>query len=572
MTLFPTPQQASIGTRRIPVTEPSTSITGGHRPEGYRIQVGADGTFIEASDQVGLARGRTTLRQLAEGGEVPEAEIVDWPDFAVRGVMLDISRDKVPTMEALRQVVDVMAEWKLNHLQLYTEHTYAYADHQEVWSDASPMTAAELDDLRTYAGERHIELAANQNGLGHWERWLCRDRYRSLAIEPAAYVDERGRPHFPSTLEPTNPEALALVRSLLGEVLANFDSPLVNVGLDEPWELRAERAADYGAYISALRAAPELDGRQMLVWGDIVAQHPELVPGLPDGVTVLEWGYDAGHPFAERCAVLARSSLPFWVCPGTSSWNSLLGRWTNARLNCLEAAQAGLSTGATGYLITDWGDGGHYQSRPVSLPGLAAGAAAAWNTRVAGEADFTAALAEVRFDGVVLGAGRARSLLQLGDSHLAVGPQTPNTAAVLLHFLWPNLRVGQRSTEGLDGDQLDAYQAALNEGLLSADPDPSGTQIRAELEHSVAIAQLMIDDARCRLDGDGSLASIPESAREDFARRAGDLEAEHRRLWVGTNRPGGLDDSADRLSHLARCYRQGRGLPFVPRWAIPSSI
>ena len=570
MTLFPTPQQVSIGALSFGLTEPSVSLVPGYRAEGYRLRIGAAGITIEASDEAGLFRGRTTLAQLAEGGQVPEAEIVDWPDYPVRGVMLDISRDKVPTMDTLRQIVDAMAAWKLNHLQLYMEHTYAYDDCSEVWAQASPVTAAELAELRAYAEARHIELAANQNGLGHMERWLCRDRYRPLAIDPAAYVDDRGRPHFPSTLEPTNPGALALVRSLLAELLANFDSPLVNVGLDEPWELRAERAADYGAYIRALRSSPELDGRQMLIWGDIVAQHPELVPGLPDGVTVLEWGYDAGHPFAQRGRVLAESALPFWVCPGTSSWNSLLGRWTNARQNCLEAAQAGKATGATGYLITDWGDGGHYQPRPVSLPGLAAGAGASWNTGAAGESDFAAALAEVSFDGVVLGPGRAAGLLALGDAHLAVEPQVPNNASVLLHFFMPHLRVGQRSTEGLDHGQLDAYDAVLERGLALVDDDRNGTQIKAELALMVGLAQLMSADARRRLAGDGSLASIPEADRGGLARRALELETEHRRLWLGRNRPGGLDDSADRLSHLARCYRHGRGLPFVPRWAVPA--
>lgn len=571
MTLFPPPQQASIGSRRFPLTDPSTAVVPGHRPEGYRLRVGADGISIEASDEEGLFRGRTTLDQLATGGEVPEAEIIDWPDFPVRGVMLDIARDKVPTMDTLRQIVDVMAAWKLNHLQLYMEHTYAYADHAEVWSAASPVTADELADLRAYATARHVELAANQNGLGHMERWLCKDRYRPLAIDPSAYIDQRGRPHFPSTLEPTNPASLALIRSLLGELLPNFSSPLVNVGLDEPWELRAERASDYGAYISALRASPELDGRQMLMWGDIVAQHPELVPGLPDGVTVLEWGYDAGHPFTQRGRVLAESSLPFWVCPGTSSWNSLLGRWTNARQNCLEAAEAGLANGAVGYLITDWGDGGHYQPRPVSLPGLAVGAGASWNAAATAAADFAAVLAEATFDGVVLGPGRAAGLLELGDAHRAVAPQSPNNVAVLLHFFWPNLRVGQRSTDGLDGEQLDAYEAALDDGLARVDDDPAGTQTKAELAVMVAIAKLMTDDARARLAGDGSLASIPEAGRARLAERATELEDEHRRTWLGRNRPGGLDDSADRLSHLARCYRRGRGLPYVPRWAVPAA-
>ena len=61
--------------------------------------------------------------------------------------------------------------------------------------------------------------------------------------------------------------------------------------------------------------------------------------------------------------------MPFWVCPGTSSWNSLVGRWPNARANVLDAAESGLAAGARGFLLTDWGDNGHWQHLPVSFLG-----------------------------------------------------------------------------------------------------------------------------------------------------------------------------------------------------------
>ena len=37
--------------------------------------------------------------------------------------MLDISRDKVPTMATLFHLIDRLAGWKINQLQLYIEHT-----------------------------------------------------------------------------------------------------------------------------------------------------------------------------------------------------------------------------------------------------------------------------------------------------------------------------------------------------------------------------------------------------------------------------------------------------------------
>lgn len=570
--LWPPPQQASIGRQRFAAGEPATTIGPGHRAEGYRLRVTADGAQIEASDEAGLARGQATLAQLTGAEGVAEADITDWPDLPVRGVMFDISRDKVPTMETLRGIVDWMAAWKLNHLQLYMEHTFAYSGRDEVWGKASPMTAAEITELKAYAADRHVELAANQNSLGHMERWLCRESYRRLAIAPEAYIDERGRGHYPSTLDPGDPGSLALVTSLLSELVPLFDSPIVNVGLDEPWELTPDRAPEYGAYVRSLRASSALDGRQMMMWGDIVSRHPELVPGIAEGVTVLEWGYEADHPFEENCARLAEAGLPFWVCPGTSSWNSLLGRWTNARENCLSAARVAVAQGGSGYLITDWGDHGHLQPLPVSLPGLAAGAGASWNAGAAAKTDpisgFTAVLSGVRLDRTPLGPERARALLELGDAHLAVETQSPNTVSVLLHLIWPQLRVGQRSTEGLDGAQLDAYLGALDDGLARAGADGDDL-LSQELGLVVDLAKLMVDDARARLAVDGSLASVPEKTRLQLAERVPALADRHRSLWTRRNRPGGLEDSAGRIENLERCYREGRGRDLVPAWAVP---
>jgi len=79
---------------------------------------GPDEITLEATDPEGLRYGRATLAQLrhrsnspsgsaeAHAGEqadgtIAECEITDWPDYPVRGVMIDVSRDKVPTMATL---------------------------------------------------------------------------------------------------------------------------------------------------------------------------------------------------------------------------------------------------------------------------------------------------------------------------------------------------------------------------------------------------------------------------------------------------------------------------------------
>ena len=88
----------------------------------------------------------------------------------------------------------------------------------------------------------------------------------------------------------------------------------------------------------------------MMFWGDIIIHHPDLIPLPPDAIA-LEWGYEADHPFAEHGTQFAQSGIPFYVCPGTSSWISALGRTENAIGNIRNAAENGLKNGAIGVSI-----------------------------------------------------------------------------------------------------------------------------------------------------------------------------------------------------------------------------
>src|ERR1700722_7590863 len=222
--------------------------------QGYRLEVGADAIALTGADDAALRNGRATLAQLRHRANTPQGaprgalaacRIDDWPDFAVRGVMLDVSRDKVPTLETVLALVDRLASWKVNQLQLYTEHTFAYAGHEEVWG---PADAYSVDDVTTIAAHCRrvgIDLVANQNTLGHFERWLRHDRYRPLAICPDGFTWMFGIRRRPTTIDPAKEGSWDLVRDLLDQLVATVRSSQVHVGMDEPWELDASRVGEW---------------------------------------------------------------------------------------------------------------------------------------------------------------------------------------------------------------------------------------------------------------------------------------------------------------------------------------
>jgi len=561
-TLLPSPRVAELTSAQVPTSEPAITFSDSLPAEGYEIVIAPEGAVtVVATDDAGAFYARMTLRQLTRGngGHLPVGTIRDWPDFPQRGVMLDVSRDKVPTMVTLFALVDRLAEWKINHLELYAEHTFAYTAHEAVWRDASPFTPTEIDDLDAFCRARHITLVPNQNCLGHMNRWLLHDAYRDLAMDPDGYV-MMGMRRPPSTIEPTHPGSLALIRGLLAELLAHFSDPrYLNLGLDEPWELPPERFDDYLTWLQTLQALPETAGRELLVWGDILAPHPDRLGELPAGVTVCEWGYDAGHPWAARLGALEAAGIPRWIAPGTSSWLTILGRVANMRADIAEAVDAGRAHGAGGVLNTDWGDNGHLQYLPVSDPGLAYGAAMSWCADTNRDLDLGAALSAHCYDDPTGELGAV--VVGLGDVYRRLTPQVWNVASMVLHLYFPQLDIGRgplRDAVTADYEavlaDLDGFAARLD--LVGARRDDTALTV-AELRNAIALVRVLAADAIARLEGDGSLASIPAARRAELAEMLRPVVTEHERLWSARNRVGGLRESRAWLDHLIECYETG---------------
>ena len=564
--LLPQPRRLDLDARRrVELRAPLELVRAEQKvAEGYKLTIGPDGTArAEAADDAGWFYARCTLDQLVSldpTGRVPVGVVEDWPDLPVRGVMLDVSRCKVPTLDTLYGIVDRLASWKLNQLQLYIEHTFAYPGHEAVWAEADPFDAGDLAKLAAYCAARHVELVPNQNALGHMERWLLHHRYAALGISRGVVAGPLGMPMAASTLDPANPGAFALVRELLEAQCAALPGRRLHVGLDEPWDLPRERAGEWGAWLHRLRALPAAEDRTLLVWGDMVAAHGALLGTLPEGVTVCEWGYEANHPFASRAGALAERGVEHWLCPGTSSWLSLVGRSSNCLENCAGAAQAAAESGATGMLVTDWGDMGHLQHLPVSDLGFAAAAALSW-CRQANDHDLEtyARLLDRHCYGDDAGEV-GTSLVRLGDLHRRVPLQVPNISALVLHLYFPQLPVAQLDP-ALTAAHLHSVGAGIEEAVTAlrrARPTTAHGRLAVdELAASGELLGLCGVDAEARLAAGGDLAALSPQVRADLAARLGEMIEAHRERWLARNRPGGLDESCAWLDHLRRCYLRG---------------
>ena len=552
-------------------------------PQGYRIEIRAGRAQIACSDSAGERYARDTLAQLesAEPGGGPELEICDWPEFPVRGYMLDVSRDRVPTRETLARMVQFLSRIRVNHFQLYTEHTFAYEQHGSVWADASPITAADVRWLDALCRDHGIELVANQNCFGHMGRWLKHEEYRELAETPDGWKMSLGIEMPASVLRPTD-DSLSLVYELLDELIPNFTSPRVNINCDETFELgkghSAQMVEEQGAarvYLSFVRQVIEhlqAAGKEVLFWGDVLRNHPELLEELPDrDLVALVWHYEAPSAqdkvpawaipllaefgmteeslqgFSYHVRNFVRSGIPFWVCPGTSGWNSLVGRLPNARANLEDAAVVGASAGASGYLITDWGDNGHMQPFLVSMMPLIEGAGLSW-CRDAHHGQDLAALLD-RFGFAVPVPGLGRVLERLGSLAEKSGLQGVNGSP-----LHEKLVGGGLPSDGIidpDGvrfilQELEEIEHELPEISL---PDDEAETVGLELAAAMRLARqgawILAQEAGLEE------APPPDKLATDLA-EAIELQ---KAAWLRTSRPGGLADSLGRLQAALERHR-----------------
>jgi hypothetical protein len=544
------------------------------QPEGYKLTIIPDKILIVAHDSAGAFYAAMTLKQIARqvtNGDLPCLRIEDWPDFPCRGVLLDISRDKVPTMETLYTLIDMLAEWKINQLQLYTEHTFAYRNHREVWADASPMTGEQILVLDDYCRVRHIELVPNQNSFGHLTRWLSHPRYAPLAETQAGFVYPWGEwDGSASSLCPLDPGSIRLIAELYEELLPHFSSRQVNIGCDEVFELgqpgtRCEqvckehgRSRVYLDFVLQLSALAQKNGRTTQFWGDVIVQNPELLSELPERMIPIMWGYEADHPFDNQGSVFAEVGIPFYVCAGTSSWSSIAGRTSNAIGNLRNAAENGLKNGAIGYLVGDWGDRGHWQTLPVSYLGFAHGAALGWATAINRDLDLPSVLDMHAFQdgGGVMG----QLAYDLGNAYQRTGLLVANSSALFWLLQFPERSLQGAWIEGLTVQGLIEAQEYIKHTISQLSNAQMARPDAALIVDEFRLTANLMDHA-CRLGiarletVDNALENIPVQTRAHLAIGLEGLVEEYRRLWLSRNRPGGLHDSVGRLEKLLTLYR-----------------
>jgi hypothetical protein len=365
--------------------------------DSYSLAVDEGGVKITGRDGEGLFDGIQTMRQLVRNyaAAIPCLEIRDRPQFKNRGFYHDITRGKVPTLETLMELADRLSFYKLNQLQLYIEHSFAFRGHSEIWLDSDPVTAEEILRLDEYCKRRHVELVPSLSTFGHLFHALTSESFRHLnefeTLPDNPFMWTERMSHY--TLDALNPESIDFVRSMLDEFMPLFTSDKFNICCDETFDLgngrnreavqNIGRSALYLDFVKKIAAYVRGHGRTVMMWGDILLKYPEAVKEVPKDIIILNWDYEPGASI-EGVRLIAETGLRQYVCPGVQGWNRLVNDMASATENIKAMVSHGISCKAEGVLNTDWGDFGHVNLLANSMPGAIYGAGLSWNAEDTG--------------------------------------------------------------------------------------------------------------------------------------------------------------------------------------------
>lgn len=447
--------------------------------------------------------------------------------------------------------------FKYNQLQLYMEGVpFEYPSFPNMTKNRELLTGEELFLIDKYCKERMIELMPCQNHFGHMRPWVQTD-YNYLAECPNGFDDGPWGFKEPEILDPTDERSLKLVTQMADDLLPYFSSDVYNINCDETNELGKGKSRElcekigtgrvYLNYILKLYEMAKSRGKRILMWGDIIKKYPELLPELPQDVTVLEWGYDDFEPTEQSCKLMRDSGVNYIVCPGTNTWNSVTGRTATMINNIKTAAVNGLKYGACGILCTDWGDNGHHQPLCVSYPGIVWAAANSWNCADSHAADIPVILDRLIFSDK---SGKMGQIVLDAGNYRQAEYKQPLNITFTMHLMLSDFgdpKIIENATAA-DFIKIREYFADIKKRLLQAEPGcEDGALIKEELETAADMVewmQLIGLYYVCMRDGDTNAA---KKYLEDFAAQRETVYNRFKTCWLKRNKYGYLDKSLEKL-------------------------
>ena len=267
------------------------------------------------------------------------------------------------------------------------------------------LTKDEIRQLDRYCQDNFIEFIPSLSTFGHLYELLEREDYKHLRVKKGERSDPnfwRGRMRH-HTIDPREPDSIKVIKSLIDQYIPLFSSDTFNICCDETFDLKklADEGYDvgklYSDFVKQIIAHVKSRGKKVMMWGDILLQHPEQIDELPDDTCFLNWFYRLNPP-EENVTRFAQSGKPQIVCPGTTTWNRFCEGVDIEENNICLMAEYGHKHGAVGVLNTNWGDWGNPCSVELAMYGMVLGAEKSWTVSTPADEAFHAKVNDLLYE------------------------------------------------------------------------------------------------------------------------------------------------------------------------------
>jgi hexosaminidase len=279
------------------------SLSGGDAKwgnEGYQITVTPEQVKLTANKPAGLFMGIQTLRQLLpeeiehqgvqnNDWEIATGTIVDYPQYAWRGSMLDVARHFF-SVEDVKRYIDLISYYKMNILHLHLSDDQGWRIEIKSWPNLTKIggstqvgggkggfyTQEQYKDIVAYAQSRHVTIVPEIDLPGHINSALA--SYPELNAGPPI-VREKGNKEKPvagqlytgievgfSTLHIKKEATFRFVNDVLGELAAMTPGPYLHIGGDEAAVTKKE---DYIQFINRFKTIVASHQKKMIGWEEI---------------------------------------------------------------------------------------------------------------------------------------------------------------------------------------------------------------------------------------------------------------------------------------------------------------